>query len=105
MTRKQRLYLRLALLLALVAGQQIALVHGVSHLSQPAAASGDGKSLPHAGACGVCILCAHLAAALPSSKAIAPLVLLSLAVRAWVAAGASSSQLLAFRSRAPPARL
>jgi hypothetical protein len=107
---------QLLLLFALLAGQQIALVHAISHLAtshlavshlhheEPAGTKED-PELPHGKLCVECLLSSHLVHALPSSVtlALAPAALVPKALPVRV--GYVAAVALAFHSRAPPAPL
>src|SRR5262245_40908818 len=101
----RRVISQLLLLFALLAGQQLALVHAVSHLSNGEVAGGKERGLPHGKLCSQCVLSSHLAHALTST---APLVCSDAGV-VLAALPPRSSRLaepvLGFHSRAPPAPL
>ena len=95
----------LGLLLALPLAQSAAAWHEVSHLG--GAASHDDASLPHDGACALCLAAAAVdAGGLPVAAlpVLAPDVTLALVPLAPVAAPAAAPA-LAYRSRAPPRAL
>jgi hypothetical protein len=102
--RSRRSLLRLLLVLALIAGQQGALVHAVSHLAS-AAANQTEPGLPHGKVCGECLTSSLFAAALPSSGVILPD-----ATGVFLQLGQPGTlhlpiAVLGFQSRAPPAFL
>jgi hypothetical protein len=102
--RSRRSLLRLLLVLALIAGQQGALVHAVSHLAS-ASANQTEPGLPHSKVCGECLTSSHFAAALPSGGVVLPD-----ATGVFLRPAQSGTHhlpiaALGFRARAPPALL
>lgn len=103
--RGQRVITQLLLLFALLAGQQFALVHAVSHISHEEAAGGKKSGPAHGKVCAECVLSSHLAHALTSSASIAPSIAV-VPLEAFAARGSHiAAPILGFHSRAPPAPL
>jgi hypothetical protein len=102
--RSHRSLIRLLLILALIAGQQAALVHAVSHLAT-ASPNQTEPGLPHGKVCGECLTSAHFAAALPSGDVILPAATGVLLQPAQAGEFHLPIPVLGFQSRAPPALL
>src|SRR5262245_12078355 len=101
----RRIITRLLLLFALLAGQQFAFVHAISHLPNGEVAGGKEGSLPPGKLCSQCVLSAHLAHAL-TSTAPALATVASAPHEALLIRGSHlAATLLGFHSRAPPAAL
>jgi hypothetical protein len=102
--RSRRSLLRLLLVLALIAGQQGALVHAVSHLAT-ASANQTEPGIPHGKVCGECLTSAHFASALPSGGVVLPDATGVLLQPAQTGECHLPIPVFGFRSRAPPTLL
>jgi hypothetical protein len=102
--RSHRSLIRLLLVLALIAGQQAALVHAVSHLAA-ASANQTEPGLPHGKVCGECLTSSHFAAALPSGGVVLPEATGVLLQPGQPGTLHLPLAALGFQSRAPPALL
>ncbi len=103
--RAHRIVAQWLLLLALLAGQQVALVHAFRHLPQREAAESQAPGLPHGELCAQCLLSAHLGQALTSSVLILPSAAVVLPEAHPPCGSPIAAPLLGFHSRAPPAPL
>lgn len=100
----RRLWIALALSLALVAGQQAAALHALGHAIERTTQKHD--SIPTKSTCDQCLLFAELSGAVAAGVSQLPVVPAEGApLPASIPQGASIAPRLAFRSRAPPALL
>jgi len=87
--------------LALVVGQQAAVLHDLSHASEQLAQKGKGKPAHHT--CDQCFLSAQLSGAVGATIAELPLVPMPLAVASRIDERVVAfAPRISFRSRAPP---
>lgn len=104
MDRLKNFALTLFLALAVLAGQQAVLRHGLSHATEQLSRQQDGKTRP--AACDLCFHCAQLSGgAAAGGIPEMPLLEACVQVARSAPAAAPAYRFLAFDSRAPPARL
>lgn len=101
----RRVITQLLLLFALLAGQHFALVHAVSHISNPQGAGSKDSGLPDGKLCAQCVLSSHLGHALTSTAPVPPSIAVVPPEALPVYGSHVAAAVLGFRSRAPPAPL
>lgn len=97
----RRLGFALWLALALVAGQQAAMLHALAHASDTLAQKDDSRPAPSK--CGDCSACAQLSAGAAATPPVLPEAACAESPSSVVARTGSSSLTLPYHSRAPPA--
>ncbi len=91
------------LALAVVFGQQAALLHGLGHASEKLSQKQDSKPVP--AKCDECFTCAQLAGGAPATAPTVPTVTCGIDGVTHVQQVAIAAALLAYRSQAPPVLL
>jgi hypothetical protein len=101
----RRVVTQLLLLIALLAGQHLALVHAVNHVPHREAAGGKEPGLPHGKVCAQCLLSSHLGQALTSAAPVLPSIVVVRLETSHSRGSHIAAPVLGFHSRAPPAPL